>query len=384
MPHDVVVVGGGVAGLTAAHTLRCAGLSVLVLEARKRLGGRVASIVLSPPTVDKSEAAAPRNAVVDLGASWIHKGGGDPNHVITLLATALELRTTPTDWDEMAVFSDAGWVREAELDRSEASVAKLVRQSRVTRKALLQKRKSGDQVVADCSLGSAIEEAVARRGSALTTVEHWALQAEIIDDYAAQLSDLSLLHWDADSEYSGKVDLMVPGGYCSVFEPLAAGAANLLPSLAHTKPGAVPLLETTGASTLPARVPATTTSFVSDSKGQLEVCLGAIVSRVEAGQTTQGRSEQCQTLVSFSVARRDGRRPHAGTDGNVIGDGVARRGPAAGPSLLWLLGYGVEPELEIEPEPAEPEPEPDATEDSQTVVADCVVMSIPLGAIYLG
>jgi monoamine oxidase len=38
---DVVVVGGGFAGLTAARTLAAAGRSVVVLEARNRVGGRV-------------------------------------------------------------------------------------------------------------------------------------------------------------------------------------------------------------------------------------------------------------------------------------------------------------------------------------------------------
>jgi monoamine oxidase len=38
--YDVIVIGGGFAGLTAARDLRRAGRSVLVLEARDRLGGR--------------------------------------------------------------------------------------------------------------------------------------------------------------------------------------------------------------------------------------------------------------------------------------------------------------------------------------------------------
>ncbi len=57
---DVIVVGAGVAGLTAARRLAEAGRRVVVLEARDRIGGRTHTL----RTAD--------GRVTDLGASWIH------------------------------------------------------------------------------------------------------------------------------------------------------------------------------------------------------------------------------------------------------------------------------------------------------------------------
>jgi monoamine oxidase len=58
---DVVIIGAGVSGLAAASELRKSGLSVLILEARDRVGGRAW-------TRHEPELAAP----IELGAEFIH------------------------------------------------------------------------------------------------------------------------------------------------------------------------------------------------------------------------------------------------------------------------------------------------------------------------
>ncbi|MDX6523888.1 MAG: hypothetical protein QOI17_1401, partial [Gaiellales bacterium] len=56
---DVVVVGGGFAGVTAAREAALAGRSVLLLEARDRLGGR-------------TWTAPWRGHQIEYGGGWVH------------------------------------------------------------------------------------------------------------------------------------------------------------------------------------------------------------------------------------------------------------------------------------------------------------------------
>src|SRR5688572_29594426 len=60
---DVIVVGGGVAGLAAAGELGRRGLTVMLLEARDRLGGRIHTV--RPKGWD---------GAVELGAEFVHAG----------------------------------------------------------------------------------------------------------------------------------------------------------------------------------------------------------------------------------------------------------------------------------------------------------------------
>ncbi|MGW0710480.1 flavin monoamine oxidase family protein [Streptomyces sp. NPDC002643] len=59
--HDVVVVGAGIAGLTATAALVAAGRDAVCLEARERVGGRLLSTAVPP-------------GALDLGATWYWDG----------------------------------------------------------------------------------------------------------------------------------------------------------------------------------------------------------------------------------------------------------------------------------------------------------------------
>src|ERR1700741_5016484 len=63
---EVVVVGGGAAGIAAARTLHDAGVDCLLVEARDRLGGRAWTVT--------AEGGAP----IDLGCGWLHSADRNP------------------------------------------------------------------------------------------------------------------------------------------------------------------------------------------------------------------------------------------------------------------------------------------------------------------
>src|SRR5687768_12280257 len=77
---DCCIVGAGYAGLAAALRLRQAGASVVVLEGRERVGGRVFTHVMRDGTR------------VDLGGTWV--GGGQDR--VYALAAELGVGTYPT------------------------------------------------------------------------------------------------------------------------------------------------------------------------------------------------------------------------------------------------------------------------------------------------
>ncbi|GAA3663973.1 NAD(P)/FAD-dependent oxidoreductase [Nocardioides ginsengisoli] len=96
--HDVIVIGAGVTGLTAAWRLAQAGQDVLVLEARERVGGRLRTDVL-----DAAGAPAP----FEIGGQWVSP---DQDALIAILGE-LGLTTYPRYRDGDSLYVDRAGVR---------------------------------------------------------------------------------------------------------------------------------------------------------------------------------------------------------------------------------------------------------------------------------
>jgi monoamine oxidase len=84
---DVAIIGAGAAGLGAARALEHSGLSLIVLEARDRVGGRAHTILAAP------------DISFDLGCGWLHSA--DKNAFVAIARQLnLEVDKTRPPWRE--------------------------------------------------------------------------------------------------------------------------------------------------------------------------------------------------------------------------------------------------------------------------------------------
>src|SRR5215212_6060703 len=87
---DIAIIGAGAAGLGAARTLEKTGLSILVLEARDRLGGRGHTIMAAP------------DITFDVGCGWLHSA--DRNSFVKIAGQLnFEIDKTRPPWREQSV-----------------------------------------------------------------------------------------------------------------------------------------------------------------------------------------------------------------------------------------------------------------------------------------
>ena len=186
----VIVIGAGMAGVSAGHDLTMNGAEVVVLEARNRVGGRVHT---------DSTWGLP----VEMGAAWVHALKSNP---LVPLAQQAQLKLIPSDYDDESF-------RDTKTGRPSPSAE---RSSNQLFRLLSQLENSWPNP------GTSVASWLRQHGLPANRFSTWAVETGVVQEYGLDASRLGARAPTEGGDFLGG-DAFVSGGYQRIPELLADG-----------------------------------------------------------------------------------------------------------------------------------------------------------------
>jgi monoamine oxidase len=181
---DLIIVGGGAAGIAAGLEARTRGLSAVILEASDRIGGRAHSIQWN-------------GHALDLGAGWLHSA--DRNPMVGLAEQKeLAIDRSPSPWRKQ--YRNLGFSPEEQAAANKATEA-------------FEERVLNNPPASD------------RASDALDANGEWNGFLNSLSNYlnGTGLNHVSAADWVAYWEEAGEQNWRLPGGYGTLISALADG-----------------------------------------------------------------------------------------------------------------------------------------------------------------
>ena len=193
---DVIIIGAGIAGLTAAKQLIASNKKVIILEARNRTGGRMYT--------DYSGT----NFSVEMGAGWVQNYDTRYNPTIALYQN-LGLKDISFDWNNAKYYNFDGTTDNQNDDATDKSIL-----------ATVTSKQSGYSLSVD--MYTAINAITP--WSSLSDYDKAELYAGVEEEYGAPLELLSAKYWNTEGKpgYSDTERIMSQG-YSALINKMAAG-----------------------------------------------------------------------------------------------------------------------------------------------------------------